>query len=237
MRTEHTKKSLHHCLETFLQRVERNITRIDAIGNKCCNESFVNTSISAIPLSNYTLTSTYNTRQTAIDNRFTPIETRIGQLKALSNLDTIDLSTSLVTGILPISKIDTSTLQPLITSGNAASFKTTLGLSSTASSGNIDWGNVTGKPVFGSLSLKNSIDLSTTEVTGILPISKIDTSELQPLIADYNKDEIRQTLGIEWDTLVGRPTLGSLALKNSIDLSTTEVTGIIPISKVLNGIH
>ncbi|KAI9093153.1 hypothetical protein DFS34DRAFT_275295 [Phlyctochytrium arcticum] len=71
-----------------------------------------------------------------------------------------------------------------------------------------------------------------SQVTGILPISKIDTSELQPLIADYNKDEIRQTLGIEWDTLVGRPTLGSLALKNSIDLSTTEVTGIIPIKSI-----
>ncbi|KAI9103459.1 hypothetical protein DFS34DRAFT_366708 [Phlyctochytrium arcticum] len=147
------------------------------------SQEYVNTQIAAIPLSNYTLISTYNTQLTTIDARFTPIKTRLGQLKSLSNLDTIDLSTSLVTGVLPISKVDTSTLQPLITSGNATSIKTTLGLSSTASSGVIDWPDITGKPTFGSLSGKNNIDLASGDVTGVLPIAKVNVSTLQPIHA------------------------------------------------------
>ncbi|KAI9103348.1 hypothetical protein DFS34DRAFT_364952 [Phlyctochytrium arcticum] len=136
-------------------------------GNKLiASQEYVNTQIAAIPLSNYTLLSTYNTRQTAIDNRFTPIETRQGQLKGLSNKDIIDLSSG--------------------------------------------------------------------DVTGVLPVSKIDTSTLQERIGDYNKDELRQTLGIEWETLVGRPTLGGLALMNNVNLSTSDVSGNLDFARISN---
>ncbi|KAI9088162.1 hypothetical protein DFS34DRAFT_640929 [Phlyctochytrium arcticum] len=163
--------------------------------------------IAAIPLSNYTLLSTYNARQTVIDNKFTPIETRLSQLKALSNNDVIDLGQD-VTGVLPIAKVDTTTLQPLITSANAASIRTTLGLSSTATSGMIDYANVTdaignldfsrlsnvpsyvSQAVYydrinqlGSLANKNVIDLASSDVANILPSSKVDLSSRQPLDA------------------------------------------------------
>ncbi|KAI9103418.1 hypothetical protein DFS34DRAFT_671926 [Phlyctochytrium arcticum] len=148
---------------------------------KVATESYVSTSISAIPLSNYTLLSTFNTRSTTLDNRFTPIESRQALFKALSNKDTIDLSSGDVVNILPISKLDTTTLQPLITSASAASIKTILGLSSTASSGTIEYANILNKPSFGSLALKNTVDLSTSDICGILPIGNVNVSTLQPL--------------------------------------------------------
>ncbi|KAI9096478.1 hypothetical protein DFS34DRAFT_622908 [Phlyctochytrium arcticum] len=101
----------------------------------------------------------------------------------LSLKNSVDLSTDVV-NVLPIDKIDATSLQPLISSTNAASIRSTLGLSSTATSGMLDWGNVTGKPSFGALSSKSSIDLSSTgDVSGILPISKVNVSTLQPLDA------------------------------------------------------
>ncbi|KAI9103472.1 hypothetical protein DFS34DRAFT_608844 [Phlyctochytrium arcticum] len=178
------------------------------------SQEYVSTQIAAIPLSNYTLLSTYNTRQTVIDNRFTPIEARQ------------------ITGILPVSKLNTSTLQPLIDSSNAASIKTILGLSSTASSGTIEYANILNKPSFGSLALKNTVDLSTSEVSGILPVNKVNTTTLQPLITSDISDEINLTLAIEWNTLAGRPTLGSLALKNTVDLSTSDVIGNLDFARI-----
>ncbi|KAI9101777.1 hypothetical protein DFS34DRAFT_591609 [Phlyctochytrium arcticum] len=181
------------------------------------SQEYVNTQISATPLSNYTLLSTYNTRQTEINNRFTPIKTRQSQLKALSNLDTIDLATSVVTSIPPVNKVNTSTLQPLITSGNAASVITTLGLPSTSTSGIVEWANVTSKPVFDSLSLKNTVDLSTSEAIGNLPWNRISGTPTYVLQSVY-------------DTRINQ--LGSLSNKSVIDLASSDVRGILPITKV-----
>ncbi|KAI9102758.1 hypothetical protein DFS34DRAFT_409124 [Phlyctochytrium arcticum] len=173
--------------------------------------------IAAIPLSNYTLLSTYNARQTVIDNKFTPIETRLLQLKALSNKDTIDLSSADVTGILPIAKVDTNTLQPIITSANAASIRATLGLSSTASSGIVDWSKITNIPPFGLLSVKNAVDLSTSETIGNLDFTRIANVPSYVSQSVYY-DRINQ--------------LGTLANKSVIDLSTNDVANILSAIKV-----
>ncbi|KAI9101365.1 hypothetical protein DFS34DRAFT_693050, partial [Phlyctochytrium arcticum] len=173
--------------------------------------------IAAIPLSNYTLLSTYNARQTVIDNKFTPIETRLLQLKALSNKDTIDLSSADVTGILPIAKVDTNTLQPIITSANAASIRATLGLSSTASSGIVDWSKITNIPPFGLLSVKNAVDLSTSETIGNLDFTRIANVPSYVSQSVYY-DRINQ--------------LGTLVNKSVIDLSTNDVANILPAIKV-----
>ncbi|KAI9092388.1 hypothetical protein DFS34DRAFT_688172, partial [Phlyctochytrium arcticum] len=177
---------------------------------KVATETFVNTQIAAIPLANYTLLSTYNTRQTAIDSRFTPIETRQSQLKALSNLDILDLSTAYVNGILPIANVNTSTLQPIITSSNAASIKATLGLSSSASTGQIDYANILNKPAFdfariinvpsyvltseyntrisqlGSLANKSAVDLSTSDSIGQLDFARLSNVPNYVATSDYN---------------------------------------------------
>ncbi|KAI9093137.1 hypothetical protein DFS34DRAFT_652721 [Phlyctochytrium arcticum] len=184
---------------------------------KIATESFVNTQIAAIPLSNYTLLSTYNARQTVIDNKFTPIETRLLQLKALSNKDTIDLSSADVTGILPIAKVDTNTLQPIVTSANAASIRATLGLSSTASSGIVDWSKITNIPPFGLLSVKNAVDLSTSETIGNLDFTRIANVPSYVSQSVYY-DRVNQ--------------LGTLANKSVIDLSTNDVANILPAIKV-----
>ncbi|KAI9095760.1 hypothetical protein DFS34DRAFT_650996 [Phlyctochytrium arcticum] len=153
---------------------------------KVATESFVSTSISAIPLSNYTPLSTFNSRVATVDNRFSPIESRQALLKALSNKDTIDLSSGDVVNILPISKLDTSTLQTLITSANASQIKTTLGLSPSATSGTIEYANILNKPTFGALSLKNSVDLSTSDSIGNLDFARISNTPSYVLTSNFD---------------------------------------------------
>ncbi|KAI9095480.1 hypothetical protein DFS34DRAFT_175477 [Phlyctochytrium arcticum] len=86
----------------------------------------------------------------------------------------------------------------------------------------LDYSNIINKPLLGALALKNSVDLSTSDITGVLPVANVNTSHSSSASSGQ----------IEYANILNKPAFAALALKNAVDLASTDVTGLLPGTKI-----
>lgn len=136
--------------------------------------------------------------------------TGLPTLGTLSGKNSIDLGADVGTSVLPEVRIDALIARKSYVDSSVAA---------------ITYNSLSGRPTLGTLSSKNSIDLAADVGTSILSEARIDS-----LIA--RKTYVDTSIGaITYSSLSGTPTLGALASKNSVSL-TTDVTGVLPIANV-----
>ncbi|MGE4169664.1 MAG: hypothetical protein AB7F28_02980 [Candidatus Margulisiibacteriota bacterium] len=103
----------------------------------------------------------------------------------------------------------------------------------TLNAGSADWTSVTGKPVFGTLALKNGI--SEADITGNISISRITGN----IVVDWDNISNKPAIPtsnppVDWNSVGDKPVFGALALKNGI--SEADITGNISISRITGNI-